>query len=117
LNKPQRTYSGITFTFISAFSCILSMAGQIFLSEAGRVRESTKDLERQDPFCKTSSRTRRAHIKFRELPYHTSQITIQKECRYETDIFLGKRALSVLISSLKKVELLNFKPDSTYTDR
>jgi len=52
-----------------------------------------------------------------EGPYHTSQIAIEKECRYETDIFLGKRALSVVISSLKSAEFFNVQPDSTYTDR
>jgi hypothetical protein len=61
------------------------VAGQIqFFSEASRDEESTKSPERQGPFCKTSSRTR-AHIKFRELSYHTSQIDIQKECRYENN--------------------------------
>jgi hypothetical protein len=73
------------------------VAGQVqFLSEARRDKESTTDRESQGPFCKTSSRTTRPRIKFRELPYHTLQIVIQKECRYETDIVLGKCALSVV---------------------
>jgi hypothetical protein len=105
----------MAFTFISAFSCcILSVAGQIqFLSEAGTVRVSTKGPERQGRFCKSSSPSTKAHIKFRELSYHTSQIAKQKGCQYETDISRGKCALSVVVSSLKNVELLNFQPYST----
>ena len=72
------------------------MAGQIqFLSEVSRVRESTKGPERQGPFCKTSSRTRKAHIKFRELSYHTSQIAKQRDVNMKI-IFYGENVLWVL---------------------
>jgi hypothetical protein len=80
LNKPQRTYSGIAFTFISDFSCcIFSVAGQIqFLSEASRGYPSKTAWKDMFPSVKPASEIQ-THIMFRELSYHTSQTAIQRD--------------------------------------